>query len=505
MFECIVFASGALIMVLEMVGSRVLAPYLGTSLIVWTSLIGVVLAFLALGAWSGGRLADRILSTKRLAFILAGAGVGSTFTALFHPYVGRLVSANVQDLHMATLMSTVLLLALPAIFFGMVSPYVIRLRLSDLKTSGQTVGRLYALSTAGSIVGTFLGGFVLVAWFSTTQILMGVAASMFGLSLLAYRAAPVVRAMAIVLLLTASFIYEPVFSGGGYLRNPALVETPYNSITLGEAVIDETGRPMRLLITDPGSCQSGIYLDNPTELALSYTKFYALGPAFNPTASSVLMLGGGGYSVPRWLLTGQSGLDTDKIAIDVVEIDPGMTQVARDYFGLPQDERISIYHEDARAFLNRNKKSYDLIFVDVFGSYYSIPFQMGTVEAMHKLRQALAPGGVVVMNSISALNGEKGQLLHALYGAMQEAFAHVHVFAVQDPKDTGIQNVMLMAFDDINATQKAMLAQLPPNVPGPAKTLPHMLARRVTMPTPIVPPLTDAYAPVEWYMLSLLR
>lgn len=504
MFELIVFVSGALIMVLEMVGSRVLAPYLGTSLIVWTSLIGVVLAFLAVGAWCGGRLADRHLSPRRLAWILACAGGGTVLTAVLHPFVGRLVATNVQGLHIATLTATVLLLSLPALFFGMVSPYVIRLRISDLKTSGQTVGRLYALSTAGSIAGTFMGGFVLISWFSTTQILFGVAAGMLVLSLLAWGSKPVVRGGLIVLLLAAGALYKPAFVSADYLRNPLLVETPYNSITVAEGYLEGPARPMRLLITDPGSCQSGIYLDAPNELALAYTRFYALGPAFNPQGSRVLMLGGGGYSVPRWLLSNQSGLDPAKLTVDVVEIDPGMTRVAREHFGIPDDPRLTIHHQDARAFLNTNKTAYDLIFVDVFGSYYSIPFQMGTVEAMAELRRALAPGGVVVMNAISALDGERGQILHALFGAMKTAFPEVHVFAVRNPRSREVQNVMLMAFADHDPAREATLAQTPPDVRGDARTLPHMLARRVPI-TPSVPPLTDAFAPVEWYMLSLVE
>ena len=504
MFEFIVFVSGALVMVLEMVGSRVLAPYLGTSLIVWTSLIGVVLAFLAVGAWCGGKLADRHLSPRRLAGILACAGGGTVLTALLHPFVGRLVAANVQGLHIATLTATVLLLALPAVFFGMVSPYVIRLRLSDLKTSGQTVGRLYALSTSGSIAGTFLGGFVLTAWFSTTQILFGVAAGTIVLSLLAWKSRPLARGAALALLLAGAVLYKPAYVSAEYLNNPLLVETPYNSITVAEGYLEGPARPMRLLITDPGSCQSGIYLDAPNELALAYTRFYALGPAHNPTASRVLMLGGGGYSVPRWLLTNQSGLDPATLTLDVVEIDPGMTKVAKDHFGIPDDPRLTVHHQDARAFLNSNTATYDLIFVDVFGSYYSVPFHMGTEEAMGELRRALAPGGVVVMNVISALDGERGQILHAILGAMQKAFPETHVFAVRDPKSRDVQNVMLMAFGERDEARVARLAQTPPDVRGDAKTVPHMLARHVNV-TPKVPSLTDLYAPVEWYMLSLVQ
>ena len=157
MLEIIAFCCGALVMVLEMVGARVLAPHVGTSAVVWTSLIGVVLACLAVGAWLGGRLADRHLSRRGLAFILTGASLGSALAAGTHRLVGEALSVAITDIHLAAVACALGILALPALCCGMISPYIIRLRIRDVATSGATVGRLYALSTAGSIVGTFLG------------------------------------------------------------------------------------------------------------------------------------------------------------------------------------------------------------------------------------------------------------------------------------------------------------------------------------------------------------
>ena len=175
MLEIIAFCCGALVMVLEMVGARVLAPHVGTSAVVWTSLIGVVLACLALGAWLGGCLADRHLSRRGLALILLGASLGSALAAGTHRLVGGALSAAITDIHLAAVACALGILALPALCCGMISPYIIRLRIRDVATSGATVGRLYALSTAGSIAGTFLGGFVLISFFASGTILWGVA------------------------------------------------------------------------------------------------------------------------------------------------------------------------------------------------------------------------------------------------------------------------------------------------------------------------------------------
>lgn len=175
MLELTVFCSGALVMILEMVGGRILAPHVGTSAIVWTSLIGVVLAFLALGAWAGGRYADKNLSSRGLGLALALAGLGCAITAFCHNAIGSGITSSVGNLYVAAVAAAIGIFALPAFFFGMITPYVIRLRLAGLDTAGATVGRLYALSTAGSILGTFLGGFVLISWFSSTAILWSVA------------------------------------------------------------------------------------------------------------------------------------------------------------------------------------------------------------------------------------------------------------------------------------------------------------------------------------------
>ena len=504
MLELVIFASGALVMVLEMVGARVMAPHLGTSVIVWTSLIGVVLACLACGAWMGGRLADKTLSRATLSQILAGAGVGCALTALAHPLVGEAVTSAIPDIYLAAVVAAICIFALPATLFGMVSPYIIRLRLADIATSGRTVGRLYALSTTGSIVGTFLGGFVLVSWFASTQILLGTGFCMVLLSLLAYGKKPLHRA---ALLLGLPAAMWGTGSYDAWLANrgtPPPMETPYNSIRIMDARA-HTGRPVRLMATDPGYMQSGMYLDNPSELYFEYTRFYTLGTALFPKATQVLMLGGGGYSVPKWLLAGHGGLDSEALRLDVVELDPGMTRVARDYFALPDDPRLTIFHEDARRHINVNKKRYDLVFVDVFNSHYSVPFHMGTVEAAQALRRAVAPGGALMMNIISAVEGDDGEMFRAIYAALGAAFAELHVFAVNsDARPEDVQNLMVLALPE----PRPDLAPILEGRHGKwSEQVAALLAARITRPIPqgLTPPLRDELAPVERYAQALLK
>jgi spermidine synthase len=503
MLACIIFMSGIMVMVLEMVGARLMAPHVGTSTIVWTSLIGVILAFLALGAWLGGRLADKKLSLQILAAILAGAGLGVALTALIHPLLGAEIMEAAPNMYLGAVLGALLHFALPALLFGMVPPYIVRLSLAHLASSGATVGRLYALSTAGSIVGTFLGGFVLISYFSSTDILFGTAAVGGLLSLLISVRKNLLGITVLLCGTGAAFssaAYDSWQTKQGML--PTL-ETPYNTIRIFEG-LDENQRRVQLLQTDPGKIQSGMYLDDPIELYAEYTRYYALGSALHPQATRVLMLGGGGYSVPKWLLAGRSGLDGAALKLDVVELDPGMTRLARTYFHLPEDPRMRIYHEDARRFLNMNTQQYDLIFVDVFNSYYSVPFQMGTKEAAQALCRALAPGGMMIMNIISSYNGENGQLFRAIHAAMALAFPELHVFAVNNPERLDrVQKIMLLALPEKRPDLAAAFTGEAAHVSQRVQT---MLRTRITQAVAQdCPALTDNFAPVERYAQALLN
>lgn len=505
MLEFIVFCSGALVMVLEMVGGRILAPHVGTSAIVWTSLIGVVLALLALGAWAGGRYADKNLSPRGLGMALLGAAAGSALTAFFHNAIGGGITSTIGNLYVAAVAASLCCFAVPAFFFGMITPYVIRLRLGGLGNAGATVGRLYALSTAGSIAGTFLGGFALISWFASSAILWGVAVAMLLLSLLCWRKKALPR-----LCLLAAFVFF-AWQDMAYARwqeektGLRLLESPYNVIRIFEGADQARGGArVRMMATDPAYTQSGMLVDAPDDLYFNYTRFYALGPALRPDAKKILMLGGGGYSVPKWLLAGKSLLAGKDFDLTVVELDPRMTEAAGESFGLRKDERLSIRHEDARSFLNSNRQTYDLIFVDVFNSHYSIPFHVGTREAAAGMARALSPGGVLLMNVISAVEGEDGRLLRAIYRAMRSAFPHVRLYLVGRPDNPGeVQNLMLMASH----------RELPPAAPGFApgadpgpEELRRMEERLYSGNIPAdVPPLTDDFAPVDRYTLMLTR
>ena len=207
--ETIAFLSGAAVMVLEITGSRVMAPFLGTSVFVWTTLIGVIMASLSAGYWWGGRIADRNPSYGRLAAILFLACLGVSITAVGQHTLLTWLQEMSFELRLSALSATLVLFAPASVLLGMVTPYVVRLKLTSVETSGAQVGRLYAISTAGSILGTFACGYFLLSWMGSSRILYGIALLLLALSFVAaveFRVGQ--RAAAAVFLLLAGGLAE---------------------------------------------------------------------------------------------------------------------------------------------------------------------------------------------------------------------------------------------------------------------------------------------------------
>lgn len=488
MLELVVFVCGAVVMILEMVGSRVLAPYLGTSIVVWTGLIGVILGCLSLGYWWGGRLADRNASYRTLSVVILLAAVCIASVSISKSMVLDLLQSAGESVHLGSTLATLILFAPPSVLLGMVTPYSVKLKMTDLGKTGRTVGNLYALSTLGSILGTFLAGFVLIAFFGSTRILTFLALLLVATSFLAYRRLYVIQGAIGVLVLVAFLAmgsYEDHLARNGFHD----LDTGYSRILITPGVDGETGRAMRIMVTNPKGIQSAMYLDEPLDLALHYTRFYKLALHFKPGATRMLMLGGGGYSVPRHMLSRHPNL-----RMEVVELDPGVTDLARRLFALDDDPRLAIRHEDARTFLNRDHAHYDVILVDAFNSHYSIPFHLTTLEAVKRLYGMLPHDGAVMMNLLSSIEGKGGRFLRALHATFRQVFPQVYLLPVANPADGNEwQNIMLVA----------LRSEAVPNFHNADKELDGYLSRIWTKPIPRdVPILTDDHAPTDRYVLG---
>ena len=482
-----VFLCGAMVMIYEIVGSRILSPFIGASTYVWTSLIGVILGSLSLGYWLGGRMADRRPDVKILATVIFLSGGLISLTVLIKEVALSFVASAPVGIELRSLIASLVLFAPASVCLGFVTPYAVKLRMLSLDDAGKTVGRLYALSTVGSILGTFGAGFVLIPFVGSVRTLYGISAALIILSIALVPFAVTRTGIAVILLFILSIVSN---EASAYLlrQNNDLhdIDTEYSRVRVFRAVEPKSGKSIQALATDPYFTQSAMFLDSD-EPALEYSRFYHLARHFKPGFRDVLVIGGAGYSVPKDFLRRYAD-----IRMDVVEIDPQMTAIARRFFRLTDDPRLKIVHEDARVFLNRSPAGrYDAILMDAFGSLFSVPYQLTTVEAVREMRRNQTDDGVVIFNLGSAITGEGSRFLQAELATYRSVFPHVSVFKISaEYTDDRLQNLMIVA---------ARSPALPAFLSGDhelAQLLSHRYAAEIPLGEAI---LTDDLAPVEYY------
>jgi len=479
----LVFCGGAIGMMLELTGARVLAPYFGNSLFVWTSLIGVMLGFMSLGYFLGGRLADSTLDPGKLFWILAGAGVSVGFVNIVEGLVLPALSQS-GSLRLFAVLSATLLFAVPSTLLGMVSPFCIRLRMHAVEDSGATVGTLYAISTVGSIAGTFAAGFWLIAVLGTRDMLSLLAAALGATSLLVVgKALSWKRGAAL-----AAIVILPGFGLAGVAQAAGSFDTGYDRYFLREAVDPVTSRPLVLLTRDNRGAESASFSDTGEPYRFEYYDYYDLAAALTPV-DRALMIGGGTFGYPRLFVAANPGA-----AIDAVEIDPDLYTVAREHFGLTDDPRIGVYLEDGRTFLNRANGPYNAIFIDAFKSEQTVPWQLTTRETWQRCFDALDDNGVLVMNVIGSPTQERARFFSALYATVDDVFPQVAALSVQDAAVNGVRNTMIVALKNPSRDVVSALAESAPDY-----------AKKVV--TGWTPPedtkiLTDDFAPVDQFLLG---
>lgn len=471
-------------MVFEILGSRVLGPYIGTSTYVWTSLIGVILGSLSLGYALGGQLADEIPGIKPLAYIIMISSAAVLWTALGKDVVPAFLTHFGDSQEMKSVLMSVVLFAPASILLGMVTPFAVKLRMIDVANAGTVSGNLYAISTVGSIVGTFAAGFFILPSFGTKATLIAVSMILLLCSLFLLWSVIGKKTIVatVMLLLCVQGVRNVNWSPKSNLV--ADIDTEYNRLWVFGGTDTVTKKPVISLSTDPYGTQSSAFADGSTDLVAEYAKYYNLFQYFSPHTASALMIGGCAYTYPRYFLD-----HYPDVSLDVVEIDPGMTNIARQYFGLKDSPQLAVIHEDGRIYLNDTAKRYDAIFGDAFTSSSSLPFQLTTKEAIQKEYDALNDGGVVIVNLISSVTGKSGLFARAEYATYRSVFPQVYLFPLGKNADDK-QNIMLIGYKSSTV----------PSFESSEPAITALLERRWTGEIAAdVPVLTDDFAPVEYY------
>ncbi len=485
--EITVFISGALVMVYEIIGSRILSPFIGTSTYIWTSLIGVILAALSLGYWLGGRIADRTPDIKILAFAVFLAGGAVSITILLKDAILSLIAAAEVGLEIKSVAAALLLFAPASVLLGFVTPFAVKLKMSSLADSGKTVGRLYALSTIGSIVGTFAAGFFLIPFVGSVRTLYLIAGMLFAISILLAPFA-FTRLNFAILTLFALAVSGSEYSAFYMLRKHGLhdIDTEYSRVQVFQTVESKSGRKFQALATDPHFVQSAMYFEGD-DAVFEYSPYYHLIRHFKPDHKQTLMIGGAGYTFPREYLRSYP-----EARIDVVEIDPIMTEIARRFFRLEDDPRLKIIHEDGRIFLNHADSGiYDAVLMDAFGSLFSVPYQLTTLEAVRQISRILKDDGIVIFNLGSAIRGPGSRFLHAELATYKKVFPHVYLFKVNAGyTDEQLQNLIIIASKSADT----------PSLQTSDQEITRLLINIYTKDLPLNSGiLTDDLAPVEYY------
>ena len=413
------FGSGCLL-VIEIVAARLIAPNVGVSLYTWTSVIGVVLAGIAIGNWLGGKVADRRPGRTTLSMIYLAAAATTALILFFARDVGSFTAPTSWPAILQVLWITVLMFFIPSILLGMPTPMLVKLSLPSLETTGRIVGDVQAWATAGSIVGVFITGYFLISWFGTRAIVAGVVVVLLLLAALSHpyltdtsRVARAIRAQ------PALGIVPPV----------VLIATLVLTMTAESRCIRESnyfcidvqpdGNGNRQLSLDL-LIHGVVNPDDPAELIYAYEMLYQqVTEAAFPKGERItsFQIGGGTYSFPRYLA---ANYDAQSV---VAEIDPDVTEVNRTHLFLKDSPEIEIVHEDARLALRQRPEDerYDLVLGDAFNDL-AVPYHLTTKEFNEMVSDHLTERGLYMINVI---DGRDYDFLRSFMKTLTKTFRNV--------------------------------------------------------------------------------
>ena len=519
----VVFIASFCTLVIELVAGRIMAPHVGVSLYTWTSIIGVVLAGISIGAYVGGLIADRYPHATTLGWLLFLSGLGAFSIS---PLTNLIGGAEWQTtLMVRILLITAIIFFAPSFLLGMISPVVVKLTLKNLKKTGNVVGKIYAFSTLGSILGTFATGFFLISWLGTRSILLimgGIlicCAPIFGgffkkkifflfaliiillpllpLAALYGYAAAVPGSISLpaspLTTLKAAFTYAsaPILEGDPYFFK----ESNYFTIKL-QREAEPGERPVETLVLDH-LVHSYTDLSDPFYLKYEYIRIYEEFLRWQEKkrkTCNALFIGGGGYTFPRFM-----NAKYHHAIIDVVEIDPEVIRVGEQYLGVAQNSNIRSFNDDARWFIMNSKEQgkYDFVFGDAFNDL-SVPYHLTTKEFAVHLKRLMKPDGLMLTNIIDSF--QKGAFLPSYIRTLETVFGKGNVYLVLTSSD--INSIGITTFVVVASPRKLDMTDFARTIKRedgnrmiasvmPADKLQQYLQER----SPVI--LTDDYVPVD--------
>jgi spermidine synthase len=493
------FITGAVVMALEILGSRLLAPVFGNSLFVWGALIGVILAAMSSGYATGGWLADRYPGGTVLAWLLLLSGLWTFLLAGVGQPVMFKVSAWVQDPRWGPCVAASVLLALPAFCLSGVLPALLRLSIDDLGHVGRHTGRMIAVSTVGSLAGTWGTAFFLLTWMGSLSLIVLLAIVQLTLGTLWWWRA-VAGKSHMVIKVTGSALLGLLGIGLSWFAfHPILVlsaplyqeDSPYQQVRVREDDL------FRYLILDR-TFHAVMWKAAPVELYLPYSQLMMAALAVHPAPKRALILGHGGGSLAKWLAVHWPDLE-----VDTVEVDPSVVGAAERYFEYQPPAIHHVHVGDARMFLRTTETRYDIIWLDVFARHL-IPFHLTTQEFFQTVSAHLSRDGVLAVNLASSGEGSDRQRASAVVGTLRTVFPRIESFGAKGPWRTTNQpeaeNLIFFAGPSVTDMDSPVfferVSQLVAQRRLPLQ-LPELLISRRASEWPRGLVLTDDYAPYD--------
>jgi spermidine synthase len=475
-----VFAVGTATLGAEIAAARLMAPFFGASTIVWANTIAIVLVALSIGYWFGGRMADRHPSLRALCgTVLAASVLMALVPIVADPFLSLSVEAFDSysiGAFAGSLFGVLVLVAVPVLMLGSVSPWAIRLKLESVEDSGQLAGRMYAISTVGSLLGTFAASLLLIPLLGTQRTFLT-----FALITAVVAAIGLRPRWALVPLAIAGLIAVPVGTVKGSDDGRVIFEadTEYQYAR----VVEEPDGTRRLELNE-GLATHSLYRPD-TVLTGNVWDGYLIEPfaVRSEPPGHIAILGNGAGTTAR--AYAEYFPDT---RIDGVEIDGELHDIGKEYFDLRERPELRLFTEDARPFLRRTDQRYDAIFADAYRQPY-IPFYLTTVEFFELARDRLAPGGALVVNV--GHPEESQELEKVLTATIGEVFPHV----ARDPLED-VNTLLVASMDEPPSADN--LRSAAERLPADLRPLALETAGRLGGPLSGGDVYTDDKAPVEW-------
>ncbi|SMF34191.1 Predicted spermidine synthase with an N-terminal membrane domain [Alteromonadaceae bacterium Bs31] len=474
--------TGAAVMMVELLGTRIIGPFYGVSLVVWSSLLSVSLLALSMGYYIGGHCADKGVWLRLPHAIFASAVMVAVIPVLSEPVQ---LMFNGFGLRGGALSSAFVLFTPPLLFLGMAGPFVIRMATERLENVGSTAGNVYAISTIGSVLGTLMLGFFLLPMFGTYAILVVLAMVLLCLAValaifenrrlnIGYRLTLWIAPASIICLalLWQLLAHKPANEGYQIVFEE---ETHYGWVR----VVDQKEKDIRWLMSD-ASTIGAEYIPTGQGL-LGYQSVVSMLPWFKPGSQNALLIGlGAGHLV--------SDLAKYGIKTDSIEIDPAVAYAAEAYFNLKPTGKVIV--GDARYQVQQLDETYDLIIHDCFTGG-SEPFHLLSQEMMHELKAKLKPGGVLAINFVGFTDKERLKPVQAIAATMDSVFTHRKNFLVS-PNEEFSDYVFIVSDRELNAN----------TLPNAEASTAWLSKLEITIPSEGGRVITDDFNPLEFLQIA---